>query len=104
MVLNYLNSVPLHIQLRNIIEERIISGKYGNKIPSERKLIDEFYVSRSTVRQAIKDLVQSGILIKEAGRGTFVNHKPIQVWLGNLSSTNGIIDRMHMSVFWISFN
>jgi len=57
MLLNYLNSVPLHIQLKNIIEERVISGKYINKIPSEGELIDEFYVSRSTVRQSITDLV-----------------------------------------------
>jgi len=97
MSLNYVNSVPLHIQLGNIIEERVISGKYVNRIPSEGELIDEFYVSRSTVRQAITGLVQSGILIKEAGIGTFVNHRPVQDWLGNLSSTNEIIDRMNMS-------
>jgi len=97
MSLNYINSVPLHIQLRNIIEKRVVSGEYVNKIPSEGELIDEFYVSRSTVRQAITGLVQSGILIKEAGIGTFVNHRPVQDWLGNLSSTNEIIDRMNMS-------
>src|SRR5690625_4611156 len=97
MPLDYLNSVPLHEQLKNIIEDRIINGKYTHQIPSEKKLIDEFNVSRSTVRQAIKTLVQSGMLKKISGKGTFVNHKPVQDWLGNLSSTNETINKMGMT-------
>jgi len=97
MPLNYLNSVPLHEQLKDIIEARMIEGNYVDQIPSEQKLIDEFHVSRSTVRQAIKTLVQNGMLRKVPGKGTFVNHKPVQDWLGNLSSTNEIIERMDMT-------
>lgn len=97
MALNYLNSVPLHEQLEDIIKNRVINGKYSKQIPSERKLMDEFHVSRSTVRQAVESLVQSGMLKKIPGKGTFVSHKPVQDWLGNLSSTNEVIDKMGMT-------
>lgn len=56
--------------------------------------MDEFHISRSTVRHAVENLVQSGMLTKVSGRGTFVNHKPVQDWLGNLRSTNETIEEM----------
>lgn len=94
MPLDYLNSVPLHEQIRDIVKERIVDGQYTQKIPSEKKLMDEFHVSRSTVRQAVENLVQEGMLVKVPGRGTFVDHKPVQDWLGNLRSTNETIEEM----------
>lgn len=78
------------------IEQRILEGTYTGKIPSERELIDEYYVSRSTVRQAIDALTREGTLEKKPGRGTFVVLKPINDWLGNLSSTSETIQRMGM--------
>ncbi|WP_042143767.1 GntR family transcriptional regulator [Paucisalibacillus sp. EB02] len=96
MPLNYTNSVPLHIQLKNQIEEKIFKGEYIEKIPSERELMDEYYVSRSTVREGIAQLVREGVLEKRPGRGTYVKLKPINDWLGNLSSTSETIERMGM--------
>lgn len=58
--------------------------------------MDEFYVSRSTVRQAIGDLVHEGVLEKRPGKGTFVAMKSIDDWLGNLSSTTETIHQMGM--------
>jgi DNA-binding LacI/PurR family transcriptional regulator len=54
--------------------ERIESGRYppGEAVPSERQLVEEFDLSRTTVRRAIDDLVQRGILERQPGRGTFV--------------------------------
>ncbi|MFD2629642.1 GntR family transcriptional regulator [Oceanobacillus kapialis] len=96
MSLNYTNSIPLHNQLREAIKKKIFDGKYTKKIPSERELMDEYYVSRSTVRQSINQLVNEGILEKRPGKGTFVVLRPVNDWLGNLSSTNEIIERMGM--------
>lgn len=96
MPLNYTNSIPLHFQLKKKIEERIFTEEYTDKIPSERELMDEFYVSRSTVRQSIAQLVHEGVLEKRHGRGTFIAVKPINDWLGNLSSTNETVERMGM--------
>lgn len=96
-MLDYVNSIPLHIQLKKIIEKKIISGEYIGKIPSERALIEKYNISRSTVRQAVEQLVREGILEKVHGRGTYVSIKPIQDWLGNLSSTTETIEKMGMN-------
>lgn len=96
MPLDYNNSIPLYIQLKKEIEEKIIRGKFKDRIPSEREIMDEYYVSRSTVRQAIDELVKEGILEKRPGKGTFVSRKHINDWLGSLSSTTETIQRMGM--------
>ncbi|NIK11780.1 GntR family transcriptional regulator [Alkalibacillus almallahensis] len=96
MPLNYVNSIPLHYQLAKEIEDKIYSGQYNEKIPSERELMDEFHVSRSTVRQSVSQLVQAGVLERKRGMGTFVKIKPIHDWLGNLKSTTETIEEMDM--------
>jgi GntR family transcriptional regulator, transcriptional repressor for pyruvate dehydrogenase complex len=50
----------------------------GSRLPSERDLADELRISRSTLRQALTTLVQSGHLVSLRGRagGTFVAQKP----------------------------
>ena len=50
----------------------------GTRLPSERELADELRISRSTLRQALTTLVQSGYLVALRGRsgGTFVAEKP----------------------------
>jgi GntR family transcriptional regulator, transcriptional repressor for pyruvate dehydrogenase complex len=50
----------------------------GTRLPSERKLADQLSISRSTLRQALTTLVQSGHLVAMRGRsgGTFVAEEP----------------------------
>lgn len=83
MELDTQNPVPLHIQLKDILEQQVLDGEYKNqeKIPSERELMDMYSVSRSTVREAVSLLVQEGILEKKHGKGTFVSRKPVEEWL-----------------------
>ena len=56
-------STPLYIQVRDLVEADIQSGryKYGDKIPSEKELCDRYDVSRVTVRQALEKLENSSI-------------------------------------------
>src|SRR5699024_7279989 len=82
---------PLLIQLKNEIEKKITEGVYTNQIPSERKIMQKYNVSRSTVREAVNTLVREGVLVKDNGRGTFVSFKPLNKWLGHLSSTTELI-------------
>lgn len=69
--------VPMYYQIERYIEQLIENRnlKAGDQIPSEREFTDQFHVSRMTVRQAIMDLVNSGILIRIKGKGTFVSNQ-----------------------------
>jgi GntR family transcriptional regulator, transcriptional repressor for pyruvate dehydrogenase complex len=50
----------------------------GDKLPPERELAHRLRISRSTLRQALTALVQSGHLVSSRGRtgGTFVSEQP----------------------------
>ncbi len=52
--------------------------KPGTQLPPERELADQLRISRSTLRQALTTLVQSGHLVSVRGRsgGTFVSDAP----------------------------
>jgi len=63
------------IELKKKILKKIASGEYlpGAPIPSERELALKENMSRMTVRHAISDLVNQGVLFRQQGRGTFVS-------------------------------
>lgn len=94
MKIDTTEAIPLHIQLKKIIERQIVEGVFTDKLPSEREFMEEYNVSRSTVREAIILLVREGVLEKRHGKGTFVSLKPIHDWLGHLSSTTEVIRHM----------
>lgn len=88
---------PLHIKIGKILESKIKAGTYKEKIPSERELMDEFSVSRTTVREAVVRLVNEGTLTKVHGKGTFITKKPpIQEWLSTLNSFSETVRKMGM--------
>ena len=66
--------IPVYYQLKEAIQKKITEGvwKVGQCIDSERELSETYGVSRMTIRQALGELVQEGILIREKGKGTFV--------------------------------
>ncbi len=66
--------IPIYYQLAEELRKKIDEGIWppGHCIDSERVLAEEYSLSRMTVRQAIGELVQAGILSREKGKGTFV--------------------------------
>lgn len=66
--------IPVYYQLKEDIKKKIAQGvwKTGQCIDSERELSETYGVSRMTIRQALGELVQEGILVREKGKGTFV--------------------------------
>jgi len=82
------DKIPLYVQIKQIIVEDIRSGelKPGQAIPTETVLAERYSVSRATVRQAMTDLVHQGLLVRQQGRGTFVNKPKIETKLRNLYS------------------
>jgi GntR family transcriptional regulator len=65
---------PLYYQLLQILKGKIESGvwKIGDTIPTENELIQEYDISRTTVRQAMLALVNDGYLRREKSKGTIV--------------------------------
>jgi len=65
---------PMYLQVKEEIKERILSNMYpvGENIPTESDLVEEFGVSKITVRRALTELAQEGFLLKQSGRGTRV--------------------------------
>ena len=62
-------------EIVNQIREMIDHGRLqpGDRLPAERKLAEQFGVSRTTVREGIKILSESGFLTSRQGAGTFVS-------------------------------
>lgn len=56
------------------IEKRIMEGELrkGDRLPTERELAEQFQVSRTAVREAMKNLAQKGLINMRPGRGTIV--------------------------------
>ncbi len=67
--------VPLYHQIQQLIRHRVAKSQYepGAQIPSEHELCRELKVSRITVREALRELVREGLLLKVQGKGTFVS-------------------------------
>jgi len=65
---------PLYVQIEEELRGMVESGELGpkTKAPSEIELSKRFGVSRMTARKAVDKLVGEGILVRHAGKGTFV--------------------------------
>ncbi len=68
---------PKYSQLKEIIREKIKKKELKplDKIPSEEDIANDYEVSRGTVRQALAELMNEGIIYREQGRGTFVSDR-----------------------------
>lgn len=89
--------IPLYYQLKNIITTEIDDGAYqpGQAIPTEEELISHFNVSRTTVRQAITELVQEGRLYRVKSKGTFVAENKLNTdFMSRLEPFNEQVSRL----------
>lgn len=66
---------PLFRQIARQLRSQIERGelRFGDVIPGERELAETFKVSRMTLRAAIDELVDEGLLLRQRGRGTVVS-------------------------------
>jgi GntR family transcriptional regulator len=77
--------VPKYYRLKQDLQEMIDNGERGGALPTERELATRFDTSRTTVRQALAELVVEGKLERAQGRGTFIS-EPKLITLRQLTS------------------
>ncbi len=66
------SSGPIHVKVRNYLQQTIAQMEQGEKLPPERSLSEQFEVNRATIRRAMLDLEKEGFIVRHQGRGTFV--------------------------------
>ena len=78
----------LYLRIKDWLREAIEKGEYrpGDRIPSEHELMRRFGVSRSTIRQAVSELVLEGWLYRVQGSGTYVARPKYRQTLSRLTS------------------
>jgi GntR family transcriptional regulator of arabinose operon len=66
--------IPPASDLAARLRERIRGGGFslGAPLPTERKLAEQFAISRGTVRRALRLLQREHLIVRQQGRGTFV--------------------------------
>jgi len=70
----YTPGVPIYLQIKEALLDQIKKGEFaaGQTFPSEEELASTYEVSRTTIRRAVSDLVDLGLLDRRQGLGTFV--------------------------------
>jgi GntR family transcriptional regulator len=74
------SKLPYYQQLYEILRGKITRGEWesGDMIPPESELVEQYQVSRSTVRQVLDMLVQEDLIYRQRGRGSFVSHPTLE--------------------------
>jgi GntR family transcriptional regulator len=97
MRLDQMSGIPLYVQTREKLRSELGQMEPGEPIPAETELEKRFRVSRITVRRAVEDLVAEGLLIRQRGRGTFVQRPKLTHEMGQVTSWTDQLRRLGFS-------
>ena len=86
--LDRFSPVPLYHQIKEYLAGQIEQGEFATAqpLPTEAQLIEQFSVSRVTVRRALHELEHEGYITRVAGKGTFVLQSRLRRELTRLTS------------------
>ena len=89
--------LPKYYQLAQILSEKISSGelKPDEQLPTEEELCQTYQMSRGTVREAIRLLVDEGLIWRGRGQGTFVKAPSQSTALFSLTPFNEMMRRQN---------
>lgn len=87
------NHAPLYARVEAVLAEAIAAGELppGSQLPAEDGLIARFQVSRTTVRKAIQNLAERGLVEIRRGKGTFVAQPRV---VQELTELTGFVEDM----------
>jgi len=63
--------IPLYYQLKTLLLEEILSGRYdpADRLPTEHELCEQYAISRTPVSRALSELAEEGVLLRHRRRG-----------------------------------
>lgn len=78
-VLDKKSKIPYYHQVYIYLLDKINNNsiKEGEQIPNEMVLCEKFNFSRTTIREALRELKNSGYISRSRGQGTFITKKSI---------------------------
>lgn len=70
--------IPMYAQIQDYINDQLMEQRWkpGDTLPSENQLSSQFQVSRITVKKALANLIEEGLIFRVQGKGTFVANDP----------------------------
>ncbi len=73
--INFSSHIPYYIQLMEILKEKVQLAEWapGDQIPGEQDLCEHYQISRTVVRQALRELEYEGVISRQKGKGTFIS-------------------------------
>lgn len=89
--------VALWRQIEQALTEEIESGalEAGAKLPTEPELAERFRVNRHTLRRAVSELADRGLVKVEQGRGSFVAEHVLDYLIGRRTRFSDIVHRQN---------
>ena len=68
------SSIPLYYRVESLLRNKILNGQFepGEKLPTEEDLVKIFGVSLITVRKALSNLEEEGLIVRNRAIGTYV--------------------------------
>lgn len=87
-------SAPRYQELADVLQREIESEVYpvGTRLPTELELCNRFSVSRFTVREALRRMIDNGMILRRQGSGTIVvSQNPTTMFVQKLNSIDELL-------------
>jgi GntR family transcriptional regulator len=86
--------LPKYHQIYLVLKEGLLEGKFASGLPGEISLVQQFGVSRVTVRKALELLSTEGLISRERGRGTTVKQAALAQPANAEKRRTGLLDNL----------
>jgi GntR family transcriptional regulator len=91
---------PAHRKIADQLRQRIAAGRYESAgLPPELQLMEEFDVSRHTIRAALQRLVADGLIERRAGLGTRVTNRGKGSGFWSIGTLNDLLGEFSVDQF-----
>ena len=92
------SSIPRYRQLYEVLRKQIVEGVYksGDLLPSENNLCAQHRITRPTVRHALDNMLNEGMIRKHKGKGSIVNGPPIGIGILSISGTTSALGKHNL--------